>query len=189
MRTRFLEARHSDAEPAIPRRAPPRLGHDTVDELAQHGLRMLGMTPRDAYDVSHRPASIHAARRPARVARTANHAAPGFQSAPAGAEGRVPVALNGAPGVNGRERQQLGGDGRQQHQRRSGVGTDRAEGAQECGVSPRVVVVLGHPAGVLDLAGSSTSPAAVVAPAAGQAGVGGQARCCPGFVTGLEPSG
>ena len=35
--------------------APHRLGHDAVDELAENVLRMLGMTPGDAHDVSHRP--------------------------------------------------------------------------------------------------------------------------------------
>ena len=36
-------------------KAPDRLGHETADELAEHLLRMLGMSAAEAHEVSHRP--------------------------------------------------------------------------------------------------------------------------------------
>ncbi len=35
--------------------APHLIGHDTADELAEQILRMLGLDPRSAHDVAHRP--------------------------------------------------------------------------------------------------------------------------------------
>jgi hypothetical protein len=35
--------------------APDRLGHETADEVAEHIFRMMGMSPAEAHEVSHRP--------------------------------------------------------------------------------------------------------------------------------------
>ena len=35
--------------------APDRFGHETADEVAEHILRMMGMSPAEAHEVSHRP--------------------------------------------------------------------------------------------------------------------------------------